>query len=60
MHIIGRNLKKIRDEKGKEEFILLKADKNVAYGVVASILADIKSLEFKKVGMVTKQIEEKQ
>ena len=53
-------LKKTRDEKGKEQMILLKADKNVAYGLVAPILADIKALEFEKVGLVTKQIEEKQ
>ena len=58
--ILLEQLKKIIDEKGKEELILLKADKNVAYGVVASIMADIKAVGFTKLGMVTKQLEEKQ
>ena len=48
------------NEKGKEELILLSADKSVAYGLVASIMADIKSAGFTKLGMMTKPIEEKQ
>jgi len=58
--ILLEQLKKIIDEKGKEELILLKADKNVAYGLVASIMADIKAVGFTKLGMITKPIEEKQ
>ncbi len=58
--ILLEQLKKIMDEKGKEELILLKADKNVAYGLVASIMADIKAVGFTKLGMITKPIEEKQ
>jgi biopolymer transport protein TolR len=48
------------DEKGKEEPIYLKADKAVPYGLVASIMADIKAAGFNKLGMVTKPIDEKQ
>jgi biopolymer transport protein TolR len=51
-------LKKI-DEKGKEEPIFLSADKDVAYGVVAETMANIKSAGFAKLGMMTKPIEEK-
>ncbi|MCX5871185.1 MAG: protein TolR [Deltaproteobacteria bacterium] len=52
-------LKKIIDEKGKEELIFLSADKDVAYGVVAVTMANIKAAGFAKVGMMTKPIEEK-
>lgn len=52
-------LKKI-DEKGKEEPIFLSADKDVAYGVVAETMANIKAAGFAKLGMMTKPIEEKQ
>lgn len=48
------------DEKRKEEPILLFADENVPYGVVVSIMDDIKIAGFKKLGVPTKQIEEKQ
>lgn len=33
--------------------IFLKADKNVAYGIVASLMADIKDAGFDKLGMIT-------
>jgi biopolymer transport protein TolR len=49
-----------KDEKIKEEPILLYADKDVPYGVVVSIMDDIKIAGFKKLGVPTKQIEEKQ
>ena len=57
--VLSEQLKKIMNEKGKEELILLSADKNVAYGLVASIMADIKAAGFSKLGMMTKPIEEK-
>lgn len=37
-----------------EKTILLKADKQVAYGVVAQVMADVKKAGFNKLGMVTK------
>jgi biopolymer transport protein TolR len=49
-----------KDEKIKEEPILLYADKDVPYGVVVSIMDDMKIAGFKKLGVPTKQIEEKQ
>jgi biopolymer transport protein TolR len=48
------------DEKRKEDVILLYADANVPYGLVVSIMDDIKVAGFKKLGVPTKQIEEKQ
>ncbi len=36
-----------------EQPIFLKADKNVAYGVVVNIMAEIKAAGFEKLGMIT-------
>ncbi|AGF79509.1 Cell division and transport-associated protein TolR [Desulfocapsa sulfexigens DSM 10523] len=44
--------------KNTEQPIFLKADKNVAYGVVVALMADIKSAGFDKLGMITDPIEE--
>lgn len=38
----------------KDQPIYLKADRNVAYGVVVTLMADIKSAGFNKLGMITK------
>ncbi len=57
--VLREQLTKI-DPKGKEEPIFLQADKKVEYGLVASIMADIKAAGFGKLGMMTKPIEEKQ
>jgi biopolymer transport protein TolR len=44
----------------KEQPIYLKADKNVAYGIVVAVMADIKDAGFEKLGMITKpQLQEK-
>jgi biopolymer transport protein TolR len=40
-------------EKGTERNVLLKADKKVPYGLVVSVMADIKSAGFDKLGMIT-------
>ncbi len=37
----------------KKKPVFLKADKNVAYGVVVEVMADIKAAGFEKLGMVT-------
>lgn len=42
-----------KNEIEKKEPIYLRADKDVAYGVVASIMADIKTAGFNKLGMIT-------
>lgn len=38
----------------KTQPIYLKADKNVAYGLVVGVMADIKDAGFEKLGMITK------
>ena len=57
--VLREQLTKI-DPKSKEEPIFLQADKKVEYGIVASIMADIKAAGIAKLGMMTKPIEEKQ
>lgn len=47
-------------EEEKNNPIFLKADKNVAYGVVVAIMADIKDSGFDKLGMITQPPEELQ
>ena len=51
--ILYQQLNKMDEEKKKEP-IYLKADKDVAYGIVVSIMADIKTAGFDKLGMITK------
>lgn len=44
----------------KENPIYLKADKNVAYGLVVAVMADIKDSGFEKLGMITQpQVDKK-
>ncbi|MEW6288723.1 MAG: protein TolR [Thermodesulfobacteriota bacterium] len=43
----------------QDKTILLKADKNVPYGVVAQVMADVKDAGFNKLGMVTLPVEMK-
>lgn len=38
----------------KDQPIFLKADKNVTYGNVVTVMADIKNVGFDKIGMITK------
>lgn len=44
--------------KDTEQPIFLKADKNVAYGLVVTLMADIKAAGFDKLGMITEPKEE--
>lgn len=41
----------------KEQPVFLKADKNVPYGHVVQVMADIKNSGFDKIGMITKPVE---
>jgi biopolymer transport protein TolR len=41
-------------EANKQQAIYLKADKNVPYGSVVTVMDDIKSVGFDKIGMITK------
>ena len=44
----------------KEKPIYLKADKSVAYGIVVSVMADIKKAGFDKLGMITQPLDKKE
>ena len=54
--ILKDQLSKMEEERKKEP-IYLKADKDVAYGIVVAVMADIKSAGFEKLGMITKPSE---
>lgn len=43
----------------KDQPIFLRADRNVPYGHVVTVMADIKSVGFDKIGMITKPPEKK-
>ena len=43
----------------KDQPIFLRADKNVAYGIVVGVMTDIKAVGFDKIGMITKPAEKK-
>jgi len=43
----------------RDQPIFLRADKNVAYGVVVGVMTDIKTVGFDKIGMITKPLEKK-
>lgn len=50
--LLKQQLEKSPAEK-KAHPIYLKADKNVAYGIVVAVMADIKDAGFEKLGMIT-------
>jgi biopolymer transport protein TolR len=50
--LLRQQLEKLYAE-NSEQPIFLKADKNVAYGVVVNIMAEIKASGFDKLGMIT-------
>ncbi|RUM47038.1 MAG: protein TolR [Desulfocapsa sp.] len=50
--MLRQQLEKLYTE-NSEQPIFLKADKNVAYGVVVNIMAEIKAAGFDKLGMIT-------
>ena len=43
----------------KDRPLFLRADKNVPYGIVVGVMADIKAVGFDKIGMITKPSENK-
>ncbi len=51
--LLIEELKKNYDS-NKDQPIFLSADKNVPYGNVVTVMADIKSVGFDKIGMITK------
>ena len=56
--MIFQQLDGLPDEQ-KQQPIYLKADKSVPYGLVVTVMADIKAAGFDKLGMITKPSEEK-
>ena len=57
--LLKQQLSAMSDEEKKRP-IYLKADKNVAYGKVVTIMADIKQSGFEKLGMITQPSAEKE
>ena len=55
--MVTQELNKLPDEM-KEQPVFLKADRNVAYGIVVKLMADIKAAGFDKLGMVTQPEQE--
>lgn len=51
--ILQQELAKLASSQGTELPIFLRADKQVPYGIVAQVMADIKDAGFLKLGMVT-------
>ncbi len=50
--LLRQQLKKLYAENNQQP-IFLKADKNITYGVVVNIMAEIKAAGFEKLGMIT-------
>ena len=46
-------------EEEKERPIYLRADENVAYGLVVGLMSDIKQAGFEKLGMITEPVQKK-
>ncbi len=52
--VLKQQLMDLARDGGTERSIFLKADKNVQYGLVVAVMADIKEAGFDKLGMITK------
>jgi biopolymer transport protein TolR len=52
--LLQQQLMETAAKNGTDQPVFLKADKNVPYGVVVSVMADIKEAGFQKLGMITK------
>ncbi len=57
--LLKQQLSKLSPEQ-KENPIFLRADKNVSYGKVVTVMADIKSSGFEKLGMITQPTAEEE
>ena len=51
--LLRQQLLDVARDSGTDRSVFLKADKNVQYGLVVSVMADIKEAGFKKLGMIT-------
>ena len=51
--VLRQELMKLAKDSGTTRSVFLKADKNVQYGIVVAVMADIKEAGFQKLGMIT-------
>ena len=51
--LLKQQLLDVARDSGTDRSVFLKADKKVQYGLVVSVMADIKDAGFKKLGMIT-------
>nr|MBF0221062.1 protein TolR [Desulfobulbaceae bacterium] len=51
--LLKQQLLDVASDGGTDRSVFLKADKNVQYGLVVAVMADIKEAGFKKLGMIT-------
>ena len=58
INLLNQELSKLA-KNDPDKTILLKADKQVAYGVVAQVMANVKNAGFNKLGMITKPEDKK-
>ena len=52
--VLRQQLQELAAKGGTDRSIFLKADKKVPYGLVVSVMADIKEAGFEKLGMITR------
>ena len=52
--VLKQQLMEQAKNSGTDRSIFLRADKSVPYGLVISIMADVKEVGFEKIGMITK------
>ncbi len=46
-----------RERSGKDKMVLLRADKDVPYGMVVSVMAEIRKADIERIGMITEPVE---
>ncbi|ADH85591.1 protein TolR [Desulfurivibrio alkaliphilus] len=51
--ILRQQLASLAQRRGTDQTVLLRADREVPYGLVAAVLADIKDAGFNQLGMIT-------
>ena len=51
--LLAQQLQDLAGRRGTEQVILLRADREVAYGLVAAVMADVKEAGFNHLGMIT-------
>lgn len=57
--LLAQQLADLARRQGTEHTVLLRADRQVPYGLVAAVMADIKAAGFNQLGMITRPPENK-